>query len=245
MDRLRLQSLATVEFTYDWYRAFLDALQDDGLQFRTFADQLVDGDAVLRHDVDLSLEKALTMARIEAERGIQATYCVLLTSALYNPLERERREQLRAIAALGHDVALHFSTHEYWDSENPPSSADLVARVDEEREILGTVLPTVPGTVSFHVPPPWVLGESYDGFRNAYGPSYFTEIEYVADSGQRWREQPPDLDPETPVQILTHPGLWGETDADFETRVDWSVSEACRRSDRKAQLEFIQGAYSQ
>lgn len=246
MENKTGQPLTTFEFTYDWYRGFLDRLVDAGFGFRTVSDEIEPGDAVLRHDVDLSVEKALATARIEAERGIQATYCFLLTSALYNPLERERREQLRAIEALGHEVALHFSTHEYWDADNPPDDATLEERVAEEREILGTVVSTTPGTVSFHIPPAWVIGRSFDGFRNTYAPAYFSEIDYVADSGQRWREAPPSVpQPSSAVQILTHPGLWGETDGDFEARVDRSISDACHHADGKARVEFLQEAYNQ
>jgi peptidoglycan/xylan/chitin deacetylase (PgdA/CDA1 family) len=200
---------------------------------------------LLRHDVDLSIEKALTTARIEADRGIEATYCVLVTSALYNPLEGKRREQLRAIQALGHEVALHFSTHEYWDSADPPDDATLVSRIDDERDVLGNVLSTRLETVSFHIPPSWVLDRTFDGFTNTYSPALFSDIEYIADSGQRWRTNPPEIpDPAQPVQVLTHPGLWGESHGDFEDRIDQSVSSACRHAGRKAQLEFVEGRYN-
>jgi len=244
MDEQTSQSLASIEFTYDRYRSFLERLDDTGFDFRTFAEGAGPGTVLLRHDVDLSIEKALTTARIEAERGIEATYCVLLSSPLYNPLEGKRREQLRAIEALGHEVALHFSTHEYWRADEEPETAALESRVGDEREILGTALSGTPGTVSFHIPPSWVLDRSFDTFRNAYAPAYFSEMTYLADSGQRWRTDPPDTpDPPSEVQILTHPGLWGETDADFGERIDQSVSSACGYARRKAQLEFIEDGY--
>lgn len=242
MDGQRTLPPASLEFTYDWYRAFLDRLQSAGHEFRTFSDSHDSGDVILRHDVDLSLEKALTVARIEAERDVESTYCILLTSALYNPMEREHRDRIRAIGALGHEVALHFSTHEYWDADDRPDDDALEDRVAEEQEILETIMPATTDTVSFHVPPSWVLGRSFETFRNAYAPAYFDDVEYVADSGQRWRDAPPDLpQPPSTVQVLTHPGLWGEADGDFEARVDWSVAEACRHADRKSQLEFFQG----
>lgn len=244
MDRETSRSLESVEFTYDWYRTLLDRLADVGFTFKTFSDPFGSGDALLRHDVDLSVEKALTTARIEAERDISATYCVLLTSALYNPLESKYRDKIRAIEALGHEVALHFSTHEYWDVESPPDTDTLLDYVTEERGILGTIISETPGTVSFHVPPSWVLDTKFESFQNAYGPEYFSEVTYIADSKQRWRESLPDV-PEPPdsVQILTHPGLLGETDADFESRVDWAVRESCRHTERKADLEFLQEVY--
>jgi hypothetical protein len=245
MDEQTTHSPVTVDFTYDWYRSFLERLADAGFDFRTFSDGAGPGDVLLRHDVDLSIEKALTTARIEADRGIEATYCVLVTSALYNPFEGKRREQLRAIQALGHEVALHFSTHEYWDSANPPDDATLVSRIDEERDVLGSVLSTRPETVSFHIPPSWVLDRTFEGFTNTYSPALFSDIDYIADSGQRWRTEPPEIpDPARPAQVLTHPGLWGESDGGFEDRVDQSVSSACRHASRKAQLEFVEDRYN-
>ncbi|MFB6202702.1 MAG: hypothetical protein ABEI98_11925 [Halorhabdus sp.] len=240
MDSRTKPTLAPVTFTYDWYRGFLDWLQETGFTFRTVSEGVESGTVLLRHDVDLSLQKALTTARIEAERGVSATYCVLLTSPLYNPFERSNRERLHAIEALGHEVGLHCSTHEYWDADNEPTAAELHARVEQELTALGTTLSTTPEAVSFHVPPEWVLGRPFDAFENTYGPAFFEDIAYVADSGQRWRETPPSIpDPPASAQVLTHPGLYGETDSRFETRVEQSVTEACRHADRKAHLEFL------
>lgn len=234
------QAVLEVEFTRRWYGAFLEGLKADGFRFRGFGDALGRGDVVLRHDVDLSLEEAQTTAELEADAGVQATYCILLTSSLYNPLTGEGRRRLERIEALGHDIALHFSTHEYWDSR--PSTAEVRSRVAEELSILETVLDEPVETVSFHIPPNWVLGRSFESFRNTYAPAFFDDITYVADSGQRWRSDPPDLrDDDGPVQILTHPGLWGETDADFAGRVEQSIVDACRQSQRIARQEFIQG----
>ena len=63
----------TVEFTYDWYRDFLRRLSAEGYDFRSFDDSLGDGDVVLRHDIDLSLDAAVKMARIEANAGVEST----------------------------------------------------------------------------------------------------------------------------------------------------------------------------
>ncbi|QLD87140.1 hypothetical protein HWV23_15880 [Natronomonas halophila] len=235
------QLLEGVEFTHRWYRQFLQRLLGDGYDFRTFSGELGDGDVALRHDVDLRIDAAVEMAQIEADLGVTSTYCVLLTSPLYNPLEGEHRESLQKIDSLGHEVALHFSTHEYWPAESPPEEADLETRVAEERAILETVVPPTE-TVSFHRPPSWVLDYDFDGFQNTYGPGFFTDIDYIADSSQRWRDDPPPLEalPET-MQILTHPGLWGEEDASFDKRIEMAVSHTCSHASRNARREFMNG----
>jgi hypothetical protein len=230
-----------VEFTYDWYRRFLRRLSAEGYEFRSFDDPLGDRDVVLRHDVDLSLDAAVAMARIEADIGVQSTYCVLLSSPLYNPLEGECRRSLAEIESLGHEVIPHVSTHAYWTEGEVPDADAIERRVDEERDVLETVV-SPSETVSFHRPPPWVLDREFDGFRNAYAPEFFSEIGYVADSNQRWREDPSFVDdlPET-LQLLTHPGLWGERDAGFSGRVERAISDACTRTGRETRAEFLDG----
>lgn len=231
----------TVEFTYDWYRDFLRRLSAEGYEFQSFDGRLGDGDVALRHDIDLSLDAAVAMAQIEAEVGIESTYCVLLTSPLYNPLEGEHREALTEIASLGHDVIPHVSTHAYWSDGEIPDAEAIERRVAEEQSILETAVP-IGETVSFHRPPSWVLDRTFDGFQNAYAPAFFSDIGYVADSNQRWRENPSFVDnlPET-LQLLTHPGLWGERDAEFSGRVERAISDACSRAGRTTRAEFFEG----
>lgn len=231
----------TVEFTYDWYRDFLRRLSAEGYEFRSFDDQLSDRDVVLRHDVDLSLDAAVEMAQIEADAGVESTYCVLLTSPLYNPLEGEYRETLAEIASLGHEVIPHVSTHAYWEGGEIPDAEAIERRVAEEQSVLETAV-SVGETVSFHRPPSWVLDRGFEGFQNAYAPEFFSDIGYVADSNQRWREDPSFIDnlPET-LQLLTHPGLWGERDAGFSGRVERAISDACSRAGRNARDEFFEG----
>lgn len=241
MSETTTNSLQDVEFTYRWYREFLRWLGAEGRRFRSFEDPVSRGDVRLRHDVDLSVERALRTARIEAELGVRATYFVLLTSPLYNPLEAETRDLIREIEALGHDVGLHFSTHEYWSTDDPPEAAELEARVDDERSVLATVAEDPVSTLSFHVPPEWVLDRRFDGFRSAYEPAFLSEMEYHADSGQRWREASPVRDrPSGPVQVLTHPGLWGEEDATFEACVERAVTDSCRRARNRSRREFLE-----
>lgn len=235
------RSTGGVEFTHDWYRRFLRRLDFAGYEFRPFGDPLGDRDVVLRHDVDLSLDAAVAMARIEADIGVQSTYCVLLSSPLYNPLEGEYRRSLAEIESLGHEVIPHVSTHAYWDEGEVPDADAIERRVDEERAVLESIV-SPSETASFHRPPPWVLDREFDGFRNAYAPEFFSEIGYVADSNQRWREDLSFVDdlPET-FQLLTHPGLWGERDAGFSGRVERAISDACTRAGRETRAEFLDG----
>lgn len=230
-----------VAFTLDWYRAFLQRLRDAGYHFRSFDDELSDGEVLLRHDVDLSVDAALRMASVEAELGIESTYLFLLTTPLYNPIEARTREQIRTVADLGHDVGLHFSTHQYWDGGDQPTDSELREKVRDEQTALDALLPVdVASTISFHIPPDWVLGHSFDGIDSAYRPAVFEDIGYVADSGQRWRRHPPAVgDFKDRLQILTHPGLYRETDGHFQQRVEQAVDSTARRTRQHARREFL------
>ncbi|WP_129116682.1 hypothetical protein [Halegenticoccus tardaugens] len=207
-----------MEFTFERYGALLDSLTAADRSFTGYERSLLDGEVILRHDVDWSPEKARRMAEIEAERDVTATYFVLVTSPFYNVHFGEIRDCLAEIESLGHTVALHFSTHQYWDGE--PADVELRRRIREEQSVLDTVTESMGSAISFHIPPSWTLDRSFEGVTSAYEPRFFSEIEYLGDSGQRWRTEHPFADGiPSQAQILTHPGLWGETDASFETRL--------------------------
>lgn len=234
------QLLADVKFTHDWYYSLLERLQGEGYTFRTFSDRPNEGDVFLRHDVDLTLDAALTMARIESRLDVQSTYCILLSSPLYNPLDGENTTILREILDLGHDIGLHFSTHNYWQ-DTEPERHDIEYQVQKERAILDKIVPEASSVVSFHRPPSWVLNRRFSSFENTYSPAFFTDVEYIADSNQRWRESPPQLDAfPNPIQILVHPGLWGDQDEQFEHCVEYCVINSCRYANRRAREEFIE-----
>lgn len=222
--------MAPVAFTYDWYRSFLRDLSADGYRFRSYDDELEPGSVLLRHDVDLSPDRALRVARLEADLGVTSTFFFLVSSPMYNPLDGPAREAIRSIEALGHDVGLHFSTHQYWPASDPPAESGLVDRVEGEQTVLSTVADRPVDTVSFHIPPDWVLERRFEGIASAYEPRFFDEIGYVADSNQRWRRTDPTAgDLPDRVQVLTHPGLWGPTDGRFRERVVAAKNDSQQR----------------
>ena len=57
-----------------------------------------DGDVILRHDVDLSLDAALRMAELEADAGAAATYFLMTGSVFYNLALAGGRARARAAA---------------------------------------------------------------------------------------------------------------------------------------------------
>ena len=238
----RENTMEAVGFTHDWYRGFLEELLADGRRFRGYDADLEDGDVLLRHDVDLSLRKSLEMAELEADLGVESTYFVLCSTPMYNPLYERSRSLLERIEALGHDVGLHFSTHQYWDATAAPSESELAARIEGERTLLDQVASDPVDIVSFHIPPEWVLRRTFDSFESTYEPRFFSAIGYAADSNQRWRDDPPVV-AELPerVQILTHPGLWDTEDASFDDRIHAVEDERHREILDYTQSRYLEG----
>ena len=233
--------MSAVEFTLDRCRSILHRLRSAGYTFRGYDDEVGAGDVLLRHDVDLSPERAVEVARIERELGVSATYFVLLGSPLYNPFDAPVGEAWESITELGHDVGLHFSSHQHWPANEPPTEAELAARIRDEQAALSAVVPEPVSTVSFHVPPPWVLARTFEGVDSTYEPRFFAEIDYLADSGQRWREEGVSIpDDGRPLQVLMHPGLWGEADGSFAERVEAAVGDADRRNRDYARSRYLE-----
>lgn len=99
------------QFSYDEYERLLGILKASRENI-TFSD-CRNGDNpprffILRHDIDYSLSAALKMARFEAEQDVRATYFLLLSSENYNLLCEESCTVPRQLAALGHEVGLHY-----------------------------------------------------------------------------------------------------------------------------------------
>jgi len=159
------------QYTYTRYRQLLDELTDVGLSFTTYGGNVSEGEVLLRHDVDLSVERAVRMAEIEASANVDSTYYFLLTSRLYNIFNDQTRNRIDRIQSLGHDIGLHFSTHQYYN--DAPGDEQLIEDVNTEREMLESVTGVSVDTVSFHVPPEWVLRRSFDGFVSTYEERFF------------------------------------------------------------------------
>lgn len=206
-----------VKFTYEWYRTFIETVASER-RVTDFENDIQSNEIAVRHDVDYSLRDALRMARLEADCGISTTYCFLVTGPFYNPLSRNAREVITEIAELGHEIGLHFSTHQYWEDE--PTEADLSDKVRTEQEILESVTHDDVRLISFHNPPEWVLDRTFAGFSHTYESRFFSTVPYVADSNQRWRSQQPFTNgiPER-AQILVHPFLYGTADASVTDRL--------------------------
>jgi len=181
-------------FDLGHYREILEAAQAGGYRFAQFGAGPEQGDLFLRHDIDLSLEAAVTMAELEAELGVRATYLLMTESVFYNLASPEGVAAIAHLRELGHDVGLH-AVH---------PNVELDERFDP--------------VVSWHNPQPEYTSDEIPDAANAYGKRYFSPPTYRSDSNQRWRSGCPHEELRAGafpwLQILVHPAIWvypGET----------------------------------
>ena len=199
------------EFTEDAYRDLV-RLARERYPFLAFPDAEASTAGVLwRHDIDISVHRALALARIERAEDVTATYFVHLHSRFYNALEDTIVERLRAIVALGHHLGVHFESHFV-----PALGPSLDAAVAAEASIVAALCGAPVTAVSFHDPD--IAGttvadaDRIAGLVNASGRSLRERFGYASDSNGYWRHTPIPAEITSGrhprLQVLTHPEWW-------------------------------------
>jgi hypothetical protein len=202
----------TCEFSLGHYRELLEAARAGGYRFAFFEGEPRDGDLLLRHDVDLSLDAALRLAELEAGAGARATYFLMTESVFYNLASDEGEHALARLRELGHRVGLH--------------AVYPHARLDDRFEPV----------VAWHNPDPDYMTAPVEGALNVMSEPWFAPATYRSDSNQHWRSGCPHGELRSGafpwLQLLTHPEIWaypgatmGETmqamlDAERERRIE-------------------------
>ncbi len=175
-------------FDLEHYGELLKAATEGGYRFGYFEGEPRDGDLILRHDVDLSLDAALRMAELEAGAGARATYFLMTQSVFYNLQSHEGDRALARLRELGHRVGLHAVY----------PHARLDGRFDP--------------VVAWHNPDPQYMGEPIEAAINVMEEPWFSPATYRSDSNQHWRSGCPHDDLRAGafpwLQLLTHPEIW-------------------------------------
>jgi hypothetical protein len=176
-------------FSLNHYGELLEAARAGGYSFAGFERPPRPGDLLLRHDVDLSLDAALSMAELEAEAGATATYFLMTESVFYNLDSKEGVAAIARLRELGHRVALHAVY----------PNAPLDERFDR--------------VVAWHNPDPEYMRAPFaDGRINVMQDPWFNPATYRSDSNQHWRSGCPHEELAAGafpwLQLLTHPEIW-------------------------------------
>ena len=215
-----------VPFTYEGYSDLIDTLRESGYEFADYHNYAKYSPCViLRHDIDNSIEKAVTIAELEYEQGVKSTYFTLLRTDFYNPASKKGLAGLKKIQSLGHEIGLHFDEMAYDDPE------DVVGAIKKETKILSDILGTPITTVSMHRPSQKTLEGNYDlsPLVNSYGKTFFNDFKYLSDSRRRWREPVLDIiksDKYERLHILTHPIWYQEYEESIHDTIKRFVTSA-------------------
>jgi hypothetical protein len=161
----------------------------------------------MRHDVDLSIEKALEMAILENKLNVSSTYFFLLTSDFYNISNISTKNTIRKIHQLGHNIGLHFDEKQYIIN----NVSDFTRELEKEKQIFQSILELEIHMFSNHRPSNFVLNglaDDYLTLKNAYSKTFFREMKYLSDSRMNWREDVDELinsKKNSRYQICIHP----------------------------------------
>lgn len=227
----------------DGYVALVRGFVSAGLQivdFETFDANA--GHLLLRHDIDLSLDAALTMAKAEHEQGWQATYFVMVSSPFYNILTPQAKSRLQDIRALGHEVGLHFDPTAY------DTSDQLDDHIVAEQSLLEQVIAQQVRLVTPHRPARFAshwLGNDFTpgGLINGYGSRYFGQPCYLSDSDGTWRHGPPHEawrnSTKPALHLLTHPYIWmSPHPCDRNAAIDYALGRHSSALSDEASAQF-------
>ena len=214
-------------FSYAEYRNII-TLVKNSLPIMDFSEvnDGVDSFCVLRHDIEFSIDRALTMARMEHDDlGVHSTYTVQLRNNTYNALSQKNIEAIQEIEDMGHYIGLH---------QNPPMMKDdeLVDYISKDIETLEHYYGFEVDRYAFHRcgSNPAIL-EKYVEVPdkiNCYAKEFFhyfqdekpdeLRVHYLADSNHQWKYGHPFhidyWDVPQKMQLLTHPYSW--TDEGYE-----------------------------
>lgn len=206
-----------MKFTYEAYRHLISLLIRNGYSIESYSSwNKSQKPCILRHDVDIDVEKAASFAEFESEvlggdRG--ATYFFLITSDFYNIHSKKNISLLKHIRNCGHDIGLHFDETVYKINDDIEI---LQKKILEEKDILSNVIGDEITAVSMHRPSNNLLEMNLEipSMINSYANIFFRDFKYVSDSRMAWREDVLSIVQSTQFQklhILTHP-FWYEVE---------------------------------
>jgi len=206
------------DFSLKHYGECLTLAKQKGYKFLTFNeyDQKEKYNKVIfmRHDVDLQIDVALKMAKIENKMGIKSTFFIRLHGN-YNLFHVSTYRKFVEIKNMGHEIGLHFEP-DFSSITKRNIIKDIKFSIKTLEHLfsckINSICPHEPvrtGNLKIDDKAFKELGVKY----HAYHDMFTKDMKYISDSSCRWREGCMHLfiEKETPrLCILTHPLWWFE-----------------------------------
>jgi len=168
-----------INFTYESYEKLLQYIRALGYSIGPLRNFPENGPYVfLRHDIDISVKKALDMAVLERKLGVTSSFFVLLTSPYYNALAWENIQAVKEIAEMGHEVGLHYDCAGF----EILNFNEQHSRIAALAECLGSLLGRKIDSISQHRPASSQIRLELPGYIDAYNATFRRGIAYLSDS---------------------------------------------------------------
>lgn len=179
---------------------------------------------VLRHDVEFSVERALSLAKLEHELGISSTYVFQICNNNYNPFSHKNKIHILEIAELGHDIGIHVHLGNFNEEEQSVENYII-----KQAHLLSLALDYPINKYSIHRPLQKHIATPLEipGYINMSAPQFFTysqqfsiydlPVLYLADSNHDWKYGNPleiDFGRINKLQVNCHPFSWTEQGLD-------------------------------
>ena len=187
------------------------------------------GTCILRHDIDVNVNFALKMAKLEHDLGIHSTYFFMLRSPFYNLTSRYSQNCVEQIINLGHEIALHYDLG--YDTLKNLISSRSIREINKQATWMEEAFGCKVTSVSFHQPSESFLknGLNTHPRLNTYEKNLKTKYTYFSDSNRdisqlrRYKNKKNLQDKELisvrypkDIQLLVHPIWWVIDDTDIE-----------------------------
>ena len=214
-----LANKKTNDFSYDSYKEILNNFKNKKYKFQKFGDykkvKKNNPNIFLRHDIDITLDKVIQIARIETEIGVHSTFFFMTNSPFYNIYSSKGHELIEELIQLGHHIGLHFHAESY---KNLFLEQDINMAVKKEIKNMENIFDLKIDAVSFHRPNKLLLNGSSlltTPFPHTYMKEFTKEIDYCSDSSGEWKFGSPlerkSFKSNQDIHLLTHPIWWNET----------------------------------
>lgn len=214
-------------FTYADYENMVRKLKSKGYKFAAFheAENLLEKKkpfVLMRHDVDMDLDAALRLAKLEAKSKVFSTYFFLIRTEHYNAFSKEGSEIISSILKSGHHLGLHMDCGQY---PKNLSINEMSKECNKEAEMLEEWFGKPVRIVSYHRPDDRALSGNPNASyprKHTYMHIFNKQIKYFSDSKGKWKFGSPteseDFKKSLPLHILAHPVWWNENSASaYET----------------------------
>lgn len=173
--------------------------------------------AVWRHDVDISLDDATKMAKIEYDEDISSMYNIMMSSPFYNLFTEDNVSNLHTIIDYNHVLGLHFDPTVYTDKKQSTKN-DILSFVTKEKNAIQEITGVNLKTFTLHNPSlisnllyVYFDTDTIADLININSNTIKTSYEYCSDSNMTEIIEKINYNLKTGtknIHILTHPIWW-------------------------------------